>query len=213
MTHYKATIALALVAGIALSASAHATVITAESGAFSPVLTVDGASATTSLAISAAPGERVSDVNVTIDFTKCDDPISNSGACQGAGGSFNEEIVFRLTSATGVMVDLVTGGTYSGSTPGQRVTVTFDDSASSPVGGTPVDGNFQPVGSLADFIGENPNAVWELFYQDLVGADPLSVNAWSLEITTSSASIPEPGILALLGIGLTGIGLRRRARR
>ena len=72
-------------------------------------------------------------------------------------------------------VDLVTGyfstesPTYTGQTPGARVSVTFDDEAMppAPVGGPSLQfGRFQPVDLLVAFEGQNPNGTWTLILQD-----------------------------------------------
>jgi len=57
--------------------------------------------------------EGISDVNVHLNFTKCDDPISDTGVCLGAGSSFPREIVFDLTSPTGTVVSLIAEDTYT----------------------------------------------------------------------------------------------------
>src|SRR5436190_7014084 len=55
----------------------------------------------------------IDDVNISITFSKCDDPTNtDGGACNGSGFSFNQEIVFRLTSPGGTTVNLVNAGTY-----------------------------------------------------------------------------------------------------
>jgi len=196
----------------ACSLSANATLITASEN-FSPVRVVDSGTGTSSLNFGV--NGIISDVNVFVDFTKCDSFISSTGACTASGYSYNSEIVFSLTSAQGTNISLVSAGTYGGQTPGARVDVLFDDSALSAVGGsTLLSGSFSPVGSLADFNGEDIFGDWTLTFTDTVGSDPLSVNGWGLEIMTGNApQVPEPMSLALLGLGLAGLGISRKKKR
>ena len=84
--------------------AANATLISV-GATFSPVLQVDGSSSSTILAVGSSG--TITDVNVFIDFTKCDDPILPDGTCSGPGFSFNGEIALWLISDAGTVVDLV----------------------------------------------------------------------------------------------------------
>ncbi|MEX0645837.1 MAG: proprotein convertase P-domain-containing protein, partial [Parvularculaceae bacterium] len=138
---------------------------------------VDGLFTDVGFNVVASPGATIDGMTVTLDFTKCDDPINAAGDCLGAGFSFNNEIQFILTSPDATSVTLIAAGAYSGQTPGDRVVVTFDDAAASAVGGALLaDGTFRPTGLLSAFIGEIVSGLWTLRVQDTVGADPLQLN-------------------------------------
>jgi hypothetical protein len=178
-----------------------------QSATFNPVLIVDGGSSSTGFTFSGLTS-LVSGVTTTINLTKCDNPIdSATGACLGSGFSFNREIVLQLQSPTGTIVTLVPSGALSGQTPGDTVTWTFTDTASSVVSGNLlVSGTYLPSSPLSAFIGENGNGTWNLLFGDTAGGDPLSINSWRLTVN------PVPGPLPLLGAA-SAFGISRRLRR
>jgi hypothetical protein len=175
---------------------------------------IDGAFGTVTLSV--ASHGSISDLNLTIDFSKCDDPPigPNRTSCIGEGNSFEDEIEFTLTGPTGWTVHLVGLGTYLGSQPGAgRVSVTFDDQASTPVGGGTASGSFRPVQPLIAFNGSDMFGDWTLSLHDGGPGDPLEYFGSRLDINADAVTaLPEPASAAILGLGLLAIGMARRRR-
>lgn len=201
-----ATAITAACLGLPLLATQAASAAT-QSATFNPVLIVDGSSRSTGFTFSGFTGP-VSGVTTTVNLTKCDDPINSStGACEGTGISWNDEIQLLLQSPTGTIVSLVPFDALSGQAPGATVTWSFADSASSVVSGSSlVSGTYLPSSPLSAFIGENGNGTWNLLFADGSGEDPLSINSWSLTVN------PVPGPLPVLGAA-SAFGISRRLRR
>jgi len=160
----------------------------------------------------------ISDINLTIDFSKCDNPpIGPDGReCIGTGLAFPNEIEFRLIGPEGYgAVDLVRLGTYTSGSG--RVTVSFDDEAAAQVGGQLAGGSYRPVEALSAFDGRDMFGTWTLFIRDAGAGDPLEYFSSTLEIIGGSEPEPvpvsEPGMAGMLGIGLLGMCAVRRRRK
>ena len=162
----------------------------------------------------------VGKVVISIDFAKCNDPgVGEDGQCVDNTGSFDNEIVFRLTSPTGVTVSLVDPWTYAGSSVGAgRVTVRFDDAAGWQVGsvdfneGNVAAGSFRPLEALAGLNGGDMFGDWTLLVGDAGYGDPLQYFSATLEVESRGAVVAEPGVFGVMAVGLLGMGaaLRRR---
>ncbi len=109
---------------------------------------------------------------------------------------------------TGTVVRLFNFVTSANS--GGLLDVIFDDEAGTSIqtqsgGGTTV-GSFSPFEALSAFDGELWGGTWDLAFADQTGFTNESLLIqWSLH-----AQIPEPGTIALMGLGLLGFAARRR---
>lgn len=203
----------ALIISVFACASASAAVITATNGTYG---VIDGSQATRGLPIDVRG--RITDVNITVEFSKCDSPpIGPSGSvCRGRGVPFENEFTLLLTGPTGQEVTLVEAfKTYTSGVDGGagRVSVIFDDEALRAAGPRVQAGSFRPAGSLALFDGMDLFGSWTLYLQDFINSDPLEFFSASLEVAYEPAPVPEPATLAMLGLGLGLMGIRAAKRR
>lgn len=200
-----------LAGACALFGAASATPITFDY-AGAPVQ-VDGSSQDVNFNVVAPPGATIGDIVVTLDFTKCDDPINAAGDCVGAGFSFNREISFILTAPDGTSVTLIAIDDYSGQTPGAHVIVTLDDDAATAVGGSSLlSGTFSPSEALAAFLGGTVAGMWTLTVIDSVGLDPLQLNDFQITFEAIT-QVPLPSAILFFPAGLAGLAALRRRRK
>jgi len=194
---------------IVTCASASATVVATNNS----YAVVDGREATRALNVT----ERgtIRDVNISVEFSKCDDPPigPNGVACRGMGDPFNEEFTLVLIAPNGQQVTLAAPfDTYTGSIATGREFVVFDDEAARAAGPNIESGLFRPAETLSLFDGMDLFGSWTLYLQDFIPGDPLEFFSASLDIDFEPAPVPEPATLAMLGLGLAGMGAARRRR-
>ena len=194
-------------------ASASAAVITASNTTYG---VVDGTDARRPLAVNVHG--RITDVNITVEFSKCDDPPigPNGSSCVGRSSPFENEFSLVLIGPNGQAATLVEPfATYSVGTNGGagRVSVIFDDEALQAAGPRVQAGSFRPAETLSQFDGMDLFGSWTLYLRDFLPSDPLEFFSASLEIAYEPAPVPEPATLAMLGLGLGLMGMRAAKRR
>lgn len=174
------------------------------------VTIVDSSSATESVNIINPSIYRIVDVLFSVNVSSSSSTINSDGTINNTGGSpFNDELDLSLISPSGTNLELIGAGTFLAGGNADAVElldINFADGGATQ-GVNPVAGTFAPTGGTFDvFNGELATGLWQVVIQDTVGADPKSLNGFSLTVVT----VPEPSTVSLVALSLIGLTARRR---
>ncbi|BDT66316.1 hypothetical protein os1_04750 [Comamonadaceae bacterium OS-1] len=187
------SIALSLVTALTLGfgVSAQATVYTSTNV---PVTICDVCDVSSSLAITSH--STITDLNVLLN---------------NLTHTWDGDLLISLIAPNSTTVVL---SNRRGSSGDNFIGTVFDDEASTAVGNSaaPFTGALNAEELLSVFDGMDAFGTWTLRVQDLASADVGSINSWGLNITSTTQNVPEPGSLALMGLGLAGLAATRRRK-
>ena len=175
-------------------------------------IVVDSSTATEFANISDPAMDAIVDVIFTANVSSSSSSINSDGTINSSGGSpFNNELGLTLISPTGTSLELIGTGTFFGGANGdafELLDISFADGGA-PLGpNPPTGGTFAATGGAFDiFNGEFAGGAWQIVIQDTVGADPKSLNGFSLTVVTA---VPEPSSAFFMALGLVGVATLRR---
>lgn len=147
--------------------------------------------------------------------------VSQSGIISDLNISINIEHTYTgdleatLTSPNGTIVSLFNRPGVPASQYGcnqDNIIVTFDDMATNNSdsfedecsnSGTAIAGDYQPIGNLSDFNGENMAGFWSLSIKDNFDADGGNLIAWSLNICSPDAVVLPVSLMSFHALAQT----------
>ena len=187
-------------------------VVVVDSSTATEFAIIDSSTATEFANISDPAMDAIVDVIFTANVSSSSSSINSDGTINSSGGSpFNNELGLTLISPTGTSLVLIGTGTFGQGANGdafELLDISFADGGA-PLGpNPPTGGTFAATGGSFDiFNGEFAGGAWQIVIQDTVGADPKSLNGFSLTVVTA---VPEPSSAFFMALGLIGVATLRR---
>ena len=161
--------------------------------------------------VPGTPADVTFDVNAPFNFSGTSVSV---GTWLGSSGAFN--IAENTAGTLGSFMDNGVVGTFVQFTGvvtvtnGMTFTVTHDDGLTLIIGGIDLGfnpGPTAPITNTVTYTGPSGTFAFELDYAECCGGPAV------LQVELPLQAIPEPSTYALMGLGLTGIGLALRGRR